>query len=110
MKFNCGPTWKEKFYAKIQSKENWHRWFAWHPARVGYRDCRWLETVERKGKYSITYEYRGWGWIYRPLSDPKLDISDNGVLSVDSNELARSKAGRKQIEALGRLSEEKGKG
>jgi len=41
---------------------------------------------------------------------PKLRVSNLGVISVDSNELARSKVGRKQIEALGRLSEEKGKG
>ena len=35
---------------------------------------------------------------------PKLRVSDVGVISVDSNELAHSKAGRKQIEALGRLT------
>ena len=35
---------------------------------------------------------------------PKLRVSDLGVLSVDSNELARSEAGRKQIEALKRLT------
>lgn len=34
---------------------------------------------------------------------PKLRVSDVGVISVDSDELARSKAGRKQIEALARL-------
>ena len=26
----------------------WHRWFAWHPARVGPCDVRWMETVERR--------------------------------------------------------------
>jgi hypothetical protein len=35
---------------------------------------------------------------------PKLRVSDLGVISVDSNELARSKAGRKQIEALKRMT------
>lgn len=34
---------------------------------------------------------------------PKLRVSDVGVISVDSNELARSEAGQKQIEALRRL-------
>lgn len=29
----------------------WHRWFAWRPVRVGPRDCRWLEYVERKLTY-----------------------------------------------------------
>lgn len=35
---------------------------------------------------------------------PKLRVSDVGVISVDSNELVRSKAARKQIEALQRLT------
>lgn len=35
---------------------------------------------------------------------PMPRVSDVGVMSVDSNELAHSKAGRKQIEALGRLT------
>lgn len=34
---------------------------------------------------------------------PKLRVSDVGVISVDSDELARSPAGRKQIQALQRL-------
>ena len=34
---------------------------------------------------------------------PKLRVSDVGVVSVDSDELACSKAGRRQIEALARL-------
>ena len=37
---------------------------------------------------------------------PKLRVSSVGVISVDSNELARSKAGRKQIAALRRLMKE----
>lgn len=40
------------------------------------------------------------------MKHPKLRVSSFGVLSVDSNELARSKAGRKQIAALGRLMKE----
>lgn len=38
---------------------------------------------------------------------PMLRVSDVGVLSVDSSELARSKAGRKQILALRRLTKSK---
>lgn len=30
---------------------DWHRWFAWHPVRIGNNDCRWLETVERRFEY-----------------------------------------------------------
>lgn len=36
MKFRCGHD------------EDWHRWFAWFPAKVGERDCRWLEYVLRR--------------------------------------------------------------
>jgi len=59
MKWNCGPTYRE-WYAAINK---WHRWFAWHPVRVGSRDCRWLEAVERRG-YSC---YDGISWEYRAL-------------------------------------------
>ena len=59
MKFNCGPTWQEK----QQAKEQWHTWFVWFPVRVSSRDCRWLETVARIGKYdgyddSMSWTYR----------------------------------------------------
>lgn len=40
------------------------------------------------------------------MKHPKLRVSSFGVLSVDSNELARSEAGRKQIAALRRLMKE----
>ena len=52
MKFDCGETASE-YFARL---EKWHRWFAWYPVRIGYRDCRWLEYVERK----ITYGFDGW--------------------------------------------------
>ena len=49
MKINCGRNIETKF--KI--KEKWHPWFAWFPVRIGPRDCRWLEVVMRKGKYTV---------------------------------------------------------
>lgn len=52
MRFDCGETWQER-EARINE---WHRWFAWRPVRVGPHDCRWLEVVERK----ITRHYT-WG-------------------------------------------------
>ena len=65
MKFNCGITWEEKLVAR----KEWHRWFAWYPIRLGSRDCRWLETIERSGTYEMlsececgfVYEYRAIG-------------------------------------------------
>lgn len=61
MKINCGETQKEKF----SRLEQWHYWFAWYPVRLGSRDCRWLETIERKGKYYGGYSDIGWVWEYR---------------------------------------------
>lgn len=55
MKFNCGLTPAEKSFLRYEAEQkrieymiNWHDWFAWYPVRVGSRDCRWLETVQRK--------------------------------------------------------------
>jgi hypothetical protein len=59
MKWDCGPTWKEK----IAAWEQWHPHFAVWPVRVGSHDCRWLEWVERKADFSgyggdVYWEYR----------------------------------------------------
>lgn len=61
MKFNCGPSRAEKHDAK----EKWHKWFAWRPVRVASGDCRWLETLERKGKFTAMYYDICWDWEYR---------------------------------------------
>lgn len=44
MKFNCGLTGRERF----EARQKWHKWFAWYPVQIGSRDCRWLETLERR--------------------------------------------------------------
>ncbi len=49
MKFDCGITYGEKCKIKRQWRENWHQWFALIPRRVGPRECRWLEHIERSG-------------------------------------------------------------
>jgi len=58
----CGLTCSERVAAQRQ----WHNWFAWHPVRVGRRDCRWLETVWRRA-------YGGWmwDWEYKEVVEPK---------------------------------------
>lgn len=48
MKLNCGPTREENAVMWRGYISKWHPWFAWRPIRVGPRDCRWLETIERK--------------------------------------------------------------
>lgn len=61
MKFDCGETRQEKW----SRLGKWHRWFAWHPVKVGIHDCRWFEYVERRVTVAhftcddfITREYR----------------------------------------------------
>ena len=61
MKWDCGPTWKEK----ISAKEQWHKWFAWHPVRIGSHDCRWLETIYRRGTFNSGWEENWWEWEYK---------------------------------------------
>lgn len=51
MKFNCCLTDQEKIAALEPILCTWHEWFAWYPVRVGRKDCRWLEVVERKGDF-----------------------------------------------------------
>jgi len=62
MKFNCGESRKEK----IKRLEKWHDWFAWHPVRLGEKDCRWFETIQRKGSLKWYGEPDAWfEWEYR---------------------------------------------
>ena len=52
MKLNCGLTIfekKELLYKQAELHDGkWIKWFAWHQVRVGFKDCRWLEYVERR--------------------------------------------------------------
>ena len=61
MKFNCGDKANERYWREHQ----WSKWFAWFPVRVATKDCRWLETVERKrdGSYATddAWSYRSYG-------------------------------------------------
>lgn len=47
-------------FKEYPSKQDWHKWFAWHPVSVG-NEAVWLEVIERKVSYSI---YDDW-WEYR---------------------------------------------
>lgn len=62
MRFSCGAS----LDAKIKRRAEWHRWFAWHPVRVGDHDCRWLEWVERRSSASVDYDGVYWTHKYRP--------------------------------------------
>lgn len=60
MKWDCDARYERK-YTRLS---DWHRWFAWYPVRIDYGDCRWLETVERRG--SLVCQL-GWEYTYRAL-------------------------------------------
>jgi hypothetical protein len=69
MKMNCGPTREERALARHRELKEWHRYFAWRPIRVGRRECRWLETIERKGTFHtlrFAPHCSFWEWEYRP--------------------------------------------
>jgi hypothetical protein len=71
MRWDCGPTWEEIKAAR----EQWHPWFAWYPVRVGPRDCRWLERVERKGT-CWEFIFRGSPWSYEYRSAQGKEVND----------------------------------
>lgn len=64
MKFNCDFwKWWEKPYSKEKQEQwhkdqEWHTHYAWFPVRVDKRDCRWLETVERRMVAWNSFPYR----------------------------------------------------
>lgn len=74
MRFDCGKkwtigTWLEEKYRR----ERWHDYFAWLPVRVADRECRWLETVERRGTYVGSSDFGDtWTWDYRAKGAPNL--------------------------------------
>lgn len=84
MKFNCGPSFAERYQAAYERKldkrnrlQNWHSYFTWWPTRIGKGDCRWLEYIERKGTYHENHYYGSstwWTWEYRE-KQPRFDIS-----------------------------------
>lgn len=77
MKFNCGETLAEK----KQRLGQWHRWFAWRPVRVGEKECRWLEYVERKGRYYASIRDGTWFWDYR-VADTRLRLTVQKIRTV----------------------------
>lgn len=61
MKLNLGRTVDER----TEYLQAWHPWFAWRPVSVGRGDWRWLETIERRGRYWFGFTRGGWDWYYR---------------------------------------------
>lgn len=65
MKLNCGPTKEEKRLARWSYLHNWHTFFALWPRRItGTNECRWFETIRRKGEFVIHYCGGYWQWEY----------------------------------------------
>lgn len=78
MKIECGKRRRLKQEAEqreLEKKQEWHKFFAIYPRKVGVEDCRYMETIERK---LMKYEYNdyffgvaipAWKyvWAYRAL-------------------------------------------
>jgi hypothetical protein len=67
MKWDCGPTAREMWEKYVAEQAEWHPFFCWWPRRIGPRDCRWLETIERKREWWGAMGYGGWLTNYRAL-------------------------------------------
>lgn len=74
MKWINGLTWS----AEKKRKEQWHKWFAWHPVKIGVveqgtanerKRIVWLETIWRKGAFSCSFGDCWWDWEYS-LTNP----------------------------------------
>ena len=66
MRFDCGKRNSyQKHMLRLRALHWWHKWYAWFPVRVGPHDCRWLETVERRGERWVSWGGSGWTWEYR---------------------------------------------
>ncbi len=61
MRFSCGLS----AAARARKLAEWHPWFAWHPVRLADFDCRWLETIERRGQYYGGISGGFLDWHYR---------------------------------------------
>lgn len=61
MKFNCGPTLREREIARILAARAWHLWFAWYPVRItGTHTCVWFARVLRRdnGGFASRWDYK----------------------------------------------------
>lgn len=82
MKFNCDlyKEWQERSeeaaYQEFLRQLQWHTIRAWRPRKVGPKDCRWLERIERRVKptpdtlafprYCLLFDK--WTYEYRALA------------------------------------------
>lgn len=80
MKLNCGLTKAERTELleeewKAFKKENMGKWkpfFAIWPRRVGKKDCRWLETIERRMVWASGQPFYYVEWEYRAITKPEV--------------------------------------
>lgn len=58
MRFKCGET--DQKHRKAQERkdrlETWHPFFCLIPRKVADHDCRWLETIERRGHWVTAFD------------------------------------------------------
>ena len=59
---------------RIARERAWHRWYAWHPIRVG-EQLVWLEIVERKITPVFEGEIHDYRLIEKPPVMPRKDMA-----------------------------------
>lgn len=66
MRLSCGLTRQEAEEEFTNYVTKWHKVFAIWPRRVGKKDCRWLEYIERKGSLEKSYGFYSidYKWVY----------------------------------------------
>jgi hypothetical protein len=50
--------WRNIGMKRWLARQQWHRWFAWYPVRIG-EDTVWLETVEKRIPFCNTIGMQG---------------------------------------------------
>jgi len=65
---------KKDYYDECLATEDWHKWFAWFPVKVGCQDYRWLEFVNRRSLYHMG-ESGDW-YVFEYLSLEKKAMTD----------------------------------
>lgn len=58
--------WQSDSEEVLRTKvEQWRRWFAWYPVRIG-ENLHWFETIERRKVLWLSFGFDG-HWKYREI-------------------------------------------
>lgn len=67
-----------RMMARRRLRKKWHRWFAWHPVRIG-RDVVWLEWTLRREYFWANFDSCGHACDYAHFAQAGLGGIDTRV-------------------------------